>query len=229
MTILAQAQTNSLTALLQQGLFEEQANQNLDAAIASYQTLARQFDKDRQLAATAVFRIGECYRMQGKTNEAAGQYQRILKDFSDQGTLATLSRQNLAGMGTAATAPKANDNADANLWSRLEQLDKVDVEKVLPTLVSDSVLESLLKQRNEANAKLAQLKMDYAPEYPDNIRQKALVDELNRQIAEKVSGIMQALKMRAEISKTGSTLSGNQPPNGASTDEESRKSAAFSR
>ncbi len=67
------AQTNNLTALLQQGLFEEQANRNLDAAIADYQALARQFDKDRQLAATAVFRLGECYRMQNKTNEAAAR------------------------------------------------------------------------------------------------------------------------------------------------------------
>ena len=30
----ARAQTNNLTALLQQGLFEEQANRNLDAAIS---------------------------------------------------------------------------------------------------------------------------------------------------------------------------------------------------
>ena len=73
---VARAQTNNLTTLLQQGLFEEQANRNLDAAISNYQTLAGQFDQDRQLAATAVFRIGECYRMQGKTNEAAGQCQR---------------------------------------------------------------------------------------------------------------------------------------------------------
>src|SRR5476651_2266301 len=97
----AQAQTNNLTALLQQGLFEEQANRNLDAAIADYTSLAKQFDKDRQLAATAVFRLGECYRAQGKTNEAAAQYQRILKDYSDEQTLATLSRQNLTGMGVA--------------------------------------------------------------------------------------------------------------------------------
>jgi ankyrin repeat protein len=96
---LAQAQTNNLTALLQRGLFEEQANRNLDAAISDYQALAKQFDKDRQLAATAVFRLGECYRMQGKTNEAALEYQRILRDFSDQTPLTTLSRQNLAGMG----------------------------------------------------------------------------------------------------------------------------------
>jgi ankyrin repeat protein len=98
---MLRAQTNNLTALLQQGLFEEQASRNLDAAIADYQTLAAQFDKDRQLAATAVFRLGECYRAQGRTNEAAAQYQRILRDFSDQQTLATLSRQNLAGMGAA--------------------------------------------------------------------------------------------------------------------------------
>jgi ankyrin repeat protein len=96
---LARAQTNDLASLLQQGLLEEQANRNLDAAIADYSALAAQFDKNRQLAATAIFRLGECYRMQNKTNEAAAQYQRILKDFSDQQTLATLSRQNLAGMG----------------------------------------------------------------------------------------------------------------------------------
>ena len=99
---LAGAQTNNLTALLQQGLFEEQANRNLDAAIADYQSLARQFDKDRQLAATAVFRLGECYRMQGKTNEAALEYKRIVNEFSDQTPLVTLSRQNLAGIGAVS-------------------------------------------------------------------------------------------------------------------------------
>src|SRR5450759_1514826 len=99
---LVRAQTNNLTVLLQQGLFEEQANRNLDAAIEDYAALAKQFDKDRQLAATAVFRLGECYRAQGKTNEAAAQYQRILRDFPDQKTLVTLSQQNVAGMGLAA-------------------------------------------------------------------------------------------------------------------------------
>jgi tetratricopeptide (TPR) repeat protein len=97
--MLSHAQTNNLTSLLQQGLLEEQANRNLDAAISNDQSLASQFDKDRQLAATAIFRLGECYRMQGKTNEAALEYQRILRDFADQQTLATLSRQDLVGMG----------------------------------------------------------------------------------------------------------------------------------
>src|ERR1035438_5714610 len=98
------AATNDLTTAIQRGLFEEEANQNLGAAIQAYQAVASQFDKDRKLAATAIFRLGECYRKQGNTNDAATQYQRILRDFSDQPTLVTLSRQNLAGMGAALPA-----------------------------------------------------------------------------------------------------------------------------
>ena len=109
---VAPAQTNSLTGLLQQGLFEEQASRNLDAAITDYQALALRFDQDRQLAATAIFRLGECYRAQGRTNEAAAQYQRILHDFSDQQTLALLSRQNLAGMGAVEAAARTPDRAE---------------------------------------------------------------------------------------------------------------------
>ena len=107
------AATNDLTTALQRGLFEEEANQNLGAAISAYQTVASQFDKDRKLAATAIFRLGECYRKQGNTNDAATQYERILREFSDQPTLVTLSRQSLAGMGSAPPAPAAPAISDA--------------------------------------------------------------------------------------------------------------------
>lgn len=107
------AATNDLTTTLQRGLFEEEANQNLGAAIQAYQSVASQFDKDRKLAATAIFRLGECYRKQGNTNDAAAQYERILREFSDQPTLLTLSRQNLAALGSAAAAPAASVLSDA--------------------------------------------------------------------------------------------------------------------
>jgi cytohesin len=101
-TMVLHAQTNDLSAVLRQGLFEEEANHNLDAAISNYQSLATQFDRDRQIAATAIFRLGECYRKLGRTNEAVFQYQRIVREFSDQQTLATLSQQNLTGLGVAS-------------------------------------------------------------------------------------------------------------------------------
>lgn len=121
LTTFARAATNDLTVLLQQGLFEEEANRDLNAAIANYQSLATAFDKDRQLAATAIFRLGECYRKLGKTNEATAQYQRILKEFADQPTLVTLSRQNLAGL-----APQ--QNATTGRLQSLEDL-RLDLEK----------------------------------------------------------------------------------------------------
>ncbi len=98
------AATNDLSGLLQKGLFEEEANRNLDAAVQAYQALITAFDQDRKLAATAVFRLGECYRKLGKTNEAVLQYDRIVREFADETTLATLSRQNLAGLGTRTEA-----------------------------------------------------------------------------------------------------------------------------
>ena len=81
---------------LQKGLFEEEANHNLDAAIKAYQSVIDQTAEQRKLTATAVFRLGECYRKLNKTNEAVAQYQRLIREFSDQAPLVKLSEQNLS-------------------------------------------------------------------------------------------------------------------------------------
>lgn len=99
---LAAGATNDVSSLLQKGLFEEEANHNLDAAISAYQAVVTQMEKDRQFAATAIFRLGECYRKLGRTNEANVQYQRILREFPDQAELAKLSQ---SYVGTTAPIP----------------------------------------------------------------------------------------------------------------------------
>lgn len=91
--LLSKAATNDLTTLLQKGLFEEEANHNLDAAKQAYESVIREFDNDRKLAATAVFRLGEVYRKQGKTNLASEQYERLVREFPDQGKLVELSQK----------------------------------------------------------------------------------------------------------------------------------------
>src|SRR2546421_6768191 len=100
---LASAATNDLSSALQRGLFEEEANHNLDAAIQAYQSVINQYDKDRKLAATAIFRLGESYRKQGKTNEAVAQYERVLREFPDQPDLLPVSRGNLVTLGSTRT------------------------------------------------------------------------------------------------------------------------------
>jgi ankyrin repeat protein len=109
-SVLAADPTNDAATLLQRGLFEEEANHQLDAAIGNYKQAIEQFDHQRQLAATAVFRLGECYRKLGRTNEANAQFERIVREFPDQSQLAQLSRTYLpAGISTApVSAPDAS-------------------------------------------------------------------------------------------------------------------------
>src|SRR3989441_12357451 len=90
---------DNVNEALQKGLLEEEANHNLDAAIQAYQTVVNQFDNQRKIGATAVFRLGECYRKQGKTNDAVAAYQRVLQDFADQSSLTGLSERNLVALG----------------------------------------------------------------------------------------------------------------------------------
>ncbi len=101
-SVLANAATNDVATLLQQGLLEEEANHQLDAAIGDYKEAIKHFDGQRQLAATAIFRLGECYRKQGHTNEANAQYARIVREFPDQAELAQLSQAYLPTGGTSA-------------------------------------------------------------------------------------------------------------------------------
>src|SRR5580658_14977 len=103
----APAATNDVATLVQRGLFEEEANHQLDAAIGDYEEAIAHFDHERQLAATAIFRLGECYRKLGRTNEANAQYERITREFPDQTQLAQLSQAYLPSGGPLIVAQAA--------------------------------------------------------------------------------------------------------------------------
>jgi hypothetical protein len=84
---------DKLSDALSKAIVEEDVNHNLDAAIKAYQSIVERFAADRQAAATALFRLAECYRKQGKTPEADAAYNRLIADFSDQTPLVELSRK----------------------------------------------------------------------------------------------------------------------------------------
>src|SRR3954468_20466371 len=73
-----------LAEKLQKGLFEEEANHNLSAAIEQYKSVITQGDEQRKLTATALLRLAESYRKLGRTNEAQEAFTRVIRDFSDQ-------------------------------------------------------------------------------------------------------------------------------------------------
>ncbi|HXU76536.1 MAG TPA: ankyrin repeat domain-containing protein, partial [Methylomirabilota bacterium] len=122
------AETNGLAAALQKGLFEEEANRNLGEAIKAYQAATALFDQDRKLAATAIFRLAECYRKQGNTNEALAQYQRVVGEFGDQSEVNTPARQALLALGGASTptaaaaGPGATQKEEADEIARIAEM-----------------------------------------------------------------------------------------------------------
>src|ERR1039457_3876431 len=96
------AAQDKMAEALRKGIVEEDTNQNLNAAIQSYQSVVTQYDEDRKSAATALFRLAECYRKQGKNDQATAAYKRVVQEFADQKKLAEQSRSHL---------PKARQNA----------------------------------------------------------------------------------------------------------------------
>jgi hypothetical protein len=186
------AATNDLTAALQRGLFEEEANHNLSAAIQAYESVITQFDRDRKLAATAIFRLGECYRKQGMTNQANAQYDRLLREFADQTTLAELSRQNRTALGGAQPAPGVlvAEAEAASLEAQLARFGKMSPEErwiVIQQEFPSPALDSLTLKLSDAKQRLASLQQQFAPQHPQVKRIMAEVEDLEQQIKQQIN------------------------------------------
>ncbi len=90
-----------LKALLQQGLYEEEASREFGKAAEHYEKLLSHYDAQRQLAATALFRLAEVRRKQDRREDAVKLYQRLIAEFPTADPLARLSQENLAALGAA--------------------------------------------------------------------------------------------------------------------------------
>ncbi len=210
MPLVVRAVTNDLNAALQRGLFEEEANHNLDAAIQAYQSVINQYDKDRKLAATAIFQLGESYRKQAKTNEAIAQYERVLREFLDQPALVPLSQQNLVALGGSGKKSQVLDLSEAlNAKAQLERLSnlgpaerRIAVQQEFP----NPVLTSLMQQLGEAEQHLAAAQKDYGPQHPEVQKAKAVEATITKQIDAQVGEVLASLRFKqsAAGSKLGS-------------------------
>ncbi len=210
------AGTNEVSGMLQRGLFEEEANHNLDAAIQAYQSVITQTDKDHQFTATAIFQLGECYRKQGKTNEAKVEYQRILREFSDQAELVKLSRE-YAG-SSAAMLPPSNQTGSLELQSQvaaakaeadtylrqIKGLHELEPEKrrvFAQQHYPNPVLNSLMQDAVKTEQELARKKNDLGNNHPDVQQATVALKTIYQQIDAQVDGIMIGLAEKMNAAK----------------------------
>ncbi len=224
---------DDLAAALRQGLFEEEGNQNIPAAIEAYQALLAAHENDRKLAATAVFRLGECYRKLGRTNDAVAQYQRIATAYTEQTNLVTLSRQNLAGLGAAASSPSAGERAAGSgggllgrlgpdvmraewlsqvaLYEGLTNRSRAELQRILPTVAPDELLSQLLGQELSLAARRAELAGKFSPQHPEIVALERQAELLDKQIAERVDSIREGLSVKADVARRQLAVLGSLP------------------
>jgi tetratricopeptide (TPR) repeat protein len=109
---------------LRKGIVQEEANGSTEKAIPIYQAIVSQFDQDRQAVATALFRLGECYRKAGKREPAVVAYRRVVREFGDQAALVESSRKQLQAYGVAETAAARESAEIEHLRQELAQARK---------------------------------------------------------------------------------------------------------
>ena len=97
----AQQRSGTPEALLGRAIHQEEAEGDLEAAIATYKEFLAQYSDNRPLAAKAQFRLGASYEKLGRV-ETRKAYERVLADYADQTGLVTQARARLAALDAAA-------------------------------------------------------------------------------------------------------------------------------
>lgn len=94
----------SISVLLQKGIFAEETEGNLDVAIKIYEGIVAEGEANRSLVAQAQYRLGMCRLKLGMNEEAATGFQKLVNQFSDAAELVARSRERLAELGKPASA-----------------------------------------------------------------------------------------------------------------------------
>ncbi len=210
------AESKDLGEHLRDGLFEEEANRDLAAAIKAYEIVLKQFDANRQFAATATFRLGECHRQQGNAKEATVYYQRILRDFSDQTNLVELATLHLIETGGLPAPPKSKDAPPKNtiteeLQAKIVNLD-VQIERLkllkqqglyqsIASLLNDETLAALAKDYSAARAAAAENLKTMTAEHPKVKEAKEKEDRAFQQIHDHIANVSQGLEIGRVVLK----------------------------
>ena len=93
----------------------------------------------------------------------------------------------------------------------LQATNPADLRDVLPTMIADQTLGTLLDSLHRTEQSLATLKVDYSTNNPDVMRQQKLADELNTEIDARVRGLMislasQVKSLKASLDTVSNTL-----------------------
>lgn len=93
--------------------------------------------------------------------------------------------------------PIENLNASRFLLDQLLGRSREDLRKILPTVVPDGNLERLLGDLAKVEQQVASITLDYSDEHPEVKRVMEVLATINRQIEDRIDGILAGLELQA--------------------------------
>src|SRR5262245_64798769 len=97
------APAQSISALLQRGIYAEETVGDLDAAIKAYTQVVAEAEANQAQAAQAQYRLGACYLKKGQKAEAAAAFRKLVEQFPKQADLVAQARAKLSELGQSAS------------------------------------------------------------------------------------------------------------------------------
>jgi tetratricopeptide (TPR) repeat protein len=173
---------------LKKGIVQEETGQNPEKAMQIYKTVVAQYDEDRKVAATALYRLAECYRKAGLRTEAQAAYQRVVREFADQTAFADPSRRQLMdtfGVSEARTTRESEAllRAQRDLTAAREELERSRTNELRASreLATTSARAARPMSVEEARIELAMLErrmVDIKAKVEIGVAPKSSLDEL---------------------------------------------------
>ncbi len=95
----------SVTDLLQKGIYTQETVGDLDGAIKIYRQVISSASQSRSYAAQAQYRLGLCLLKKGEKAEAAKAFEKLVQDYSDEKELVAKAKEQMAADSKLLPAP----------------------------------------------------------------------------------------------------------------------------
>lgn len=96
---------------LRNALYTEEVTRDPAKAAGQYEKIVTDFEKQRPLAASALFRLAEIRRKSNDKDNAIALYQRLIREYPDAAVETKLARGQLAALGGEMPAPELQETA----------------------------------------------------------------------------------------------------------------------
>jgi tetratricopeptide (TPR) repeat protein len=124
---------DALDRTFREALYAEEAKGDIATALKGYEAALGLIDQQRDLAATALYRMGECHRKLGHTDEAIAAYRKVVTLYPDRERTLRLAKENLLALGAGETKtesktpgamPLAVNDAEGKKLAELQEMVK---------------------------------------------------------------------------------------------------------